>query len=318
MTAIARSSSTSTNGTIGGTVRQYVWNWQGQSVTIVYEILGQGTPVLLLPAFSTVSTRAEMAKIARSLSSQYQAVALDWPGFGQSDRLPLDYQPSLYRQLLKDFVRSLFDTPIIVVAAGHASGYAIKLAKDCPEAVLKLVLVAPTWRGPLRAMGVTQGVAGTVRQLVRSPILGQFLYKLNTTSSFLRLMYRRHVYVNADLLTPEFIAAKREITQQPGARFAPAAFVTGRIDPVENRSEIVDCIQSLSIPILVILAEQAPPISKREMEAIAQGSAPKASANLPGISSVKLPGTLGIHEENSDSVAGAILTFLRTVLPIGD
>jgi pimeloyl-ACP methyl ester carboxylesterase len=301
MTAIARSSSPLTNGTIGGTVHQYAWNWEGQSITVVYETLGQGTPVLLLPAFSTVSTRAEMATIARSLSSQFQAIALDWPGFGQSDRLSIDYQPSLYRQLLQDFVRSVFDVPIIVVAAGHGSGYALQLAKDCPEAVLKLVLVAPTWRGPLRAMGAPKSLAGAVRNLVRSPILGQFLYKLNTTSSFLRLMYRRHVYVNANLLTPEFICAKREITQQPGARFAPAAFVTGRIDPVENRSEIIECIQSLSIPILVVLAEQAPPISKGEMEAIAL---------LSGVRSIKLPGTLGIHEENSDGVAQAILNFI--------
>lgn len=255
----------------------------------------------MLPAFSNVSTRAEMSKIARSLSSQIQAVALDWPGFGQSDRPSLDYQPSLYRQLLQDFVRSVFDTPIILVAAGHAAGYALQLAKDCPEAVLKLVLVAPTWRGPLRAMGVPKSLAGMVRQLVRSPILGQLLYKLNTTSSFLRLMYSRHVYVDANLLTPEFIAAKREITQQSGARFAPAAFVTGAIDPVENRQEIVECIQSLSTPILVILAEQAPPISKGEMEAIAL---------LREVSSIKLPGTLGIHEENSDGVAQAILSFI--------
>ncbi|MCU0533581.1 MAG: alpha/beta hydrolase [Hydrococcus sp. Prado102] len=301
MKALTRSSLTSTNGTIGGTINQFIWNWQGQSVTVVYETLGQGTPVLMLPAFSTVSTRAEMASIARSLSSQFQAIALDWPGFGQSDRLSLDYQPILYRQLLKDFVSSVFSTPIIIVAAGHAAGYALQLAKDCPEAVLKLVLVAPTWRGPLRAMGASKGLASAVRNLVRSPILGQFLYKLNTTSSFLRLMYGRHVYVDANLLTPEFIAAKREITQQPGARFAPAAFVTGRIDPVENRSEIIECIQSLSIPILVILAENAPPISKGEMEAI---------AILPEVRSVRLPGTLGIHEENSSGVAGAILSFI--------
>lgn len=148
-------------------------------------------------------------------------------------------------------------------------------------------------------MGAPKCIAEMVRQLVRSPILGQIFYKLNTTSSFLRLMYSRHVYVDANLLTPEFIAAKQEITQQPGARFAPAAFVTGAIDPVENRLEIIECIRSLSIPILVILAELAPPISKEEMEAIAL---------LRGVDSIRLPGTLGIHEENSSDVAG-ILTI---------
>jgi hypothetical protein len=114
-------------------------------------------------------------------------------------------------------------------------------------------------------------------------------------------MYSRHVYVDRDRLTPQFIAEKRQITQQPGARFAPAAFVTGAIDPVSERSEFLAYFQSLSLPILLVLAEQAPPISKAEMEAIAL---------LPGIQTVRLPGTLGIHEEYASSVALAILNFL--------
>jgi pimeloyl-ACP methyl ester carboxylesterase len=301
MTALTKSSSTSANASIGGMIQQYSWKWQGQPVTVVYETLGQGIPVLLLPAFSTVSTRTEMGEIARSLASQFQVVVLDWLGFGQSDRPPLDYQPSLYHQLLQDFVRSVFSTPAIVVAAGHAAGYALQLAKECPETVSKLILVAPTWRGPLRAMGVPKEIAGTVRQLVRSPILGQILYQLNTTPSFLQFMYSRHVYVDRDRLTPEFIAEKRKITQQPGARFAPAAFVTGAIDPVETSSEFLAYIQSLSIPVLLILAEQAPPVSKGEMEAIAR---------LPNVQTVRLSGTLGIYEENAASVAQAILSFV--------
>lgn len=301
MTALTNTAIQAKSGNIGGTVNQYSWNWQNTQVTVTYESLGQGMPVLLLPAFSTVSTRTEMGEIARILSSQFQVVALDWLGFGQSDRPSVDYQPSLYHQLLKDFVGAIFNTPIVVVAAGHAAGYALQLAKECPETVSKLILVAPTWRAPLRVMGAPEKIAATVRQLVRSPLLGQLLYQLNTTSSFLRFMYGRHVYVNRDRLTPEFIASKRQITQQPGARFAPAAFVTGAIDPVQNRSEFLAYFQSLTIPILVILAEQAPPSSKAEMEAI---------ANLPGVENVSLPGTLGIHEEYAANVAQAIQNFL--------
>jgi pimeloyl-ACP methyl ester carboxylesterase len=290
-------SSVSSSSNLGGKVDRFFWNWQGQQVTIAYETLGQGKPVLLLPSFSTVSTRTETREIARSLSSRFQVVALDWLGFGESDRPPLDYQPRLYHQLLKDFVRSVFKEPIVIFAAGHAAGYALQLAKECSETVSKLILVAPTWRGPLRAMGVDKSIASMVRQLVRSPILGQFLYKLNTTSSFLRSMYGRHVFVSRDRLTPEFIAEKRKITQQPGARFAPAAFVTGAIDPVLNREEFLSYFPSLSIPILLVIAEQAPPISKGEMEAIAQ---------LPKVQTVRLPGALGIHEEFAPQVVAAI------------
>ena len=37
--------------TLNGTVKSYRWQWQGQPITITYEIVGSGSPVLLLPRF---------------------------------------------------------------------------------------------------------------------------------------------------------------------------------------------------------------------------------------------------------------------------
>ncbi len=294
---------TSNDASIGGVVQKYTWTWEGQPLTVTYETLGEGTPVLLLPAFSTVSTRGEMGGIAKHLSSQFQTVTLDWPGFGDSQRPALDYRSALYHQFLQDFVRDNFNSPTAVIAAGHAAGYAMQLAQKMPQSVSKVVLVAPTWRGPLPTMGVSQQVSGSVRQLVRSPILGQVLYQMNTTSSFLRLMYGRHVYVDKAKLTPEFITHKREITQQPGARYAPAAFVTGAIDSVNERDEFLAYFQPLPVPVMIIIGEQVPPKSRQEMDAI---------ASLPGVRSSMLPGSLGMHEEYADSVLQVIWNFLGT------
>ena len=303
--AIAQSTSTQTKSTehsMGGAIHNYRWTWQGQVQIVVYETLGEGTPVLLLPAFSTVSTREEMGGIAKHLSSQFQVITLDWPGFGESERSALDYRSPLYAQFLQDFARDILDKPTAVVAAGHAAGYAVQLAQKMPQSVSRIVLVAPTWRGPLPTMGANPQVSGMVRELVRSPILGQFLYQMNTTSSFLRLMYGRHVYVEEAKLTPEFISHKREITQQAGARYAPAAFVTGAIDPVQERDEFLGYFQSLSAPVMVIIGEQVPPKSREEMEAI---------AGLPGVQSAVLPGSLGMHEECAGAVSEVILHFVR-------
>lgn len=286
---------------IGGAVQPFQWQWQNQTFAIAYETRGSGTPVLLLPAFSTVSTRGEMQGIAEQLATHFQVVAMDWLGFGQSDRPSLDYRPDLYCQLLQDFVRSHFHQPIAVVAAGHAAGYAMQAAQQ-PNLFSKLALVAPTWKGPLCAMGAPTPVRDGVRELVRSPGLGQFLYGLNTTPGFLKFMYRRHVFVNEARLTPDFMEVKRQITQQPGARFAPAAFVTGTLDPMANRDEFLTVGRALSVPTLVIIGEQSPSQSKAEMEAL---------ATLPNIQSVRLSGTLGMHEEEASEVAAIVLPFLR-------
>jgi pimeloyl-ACP methyl ester carboxylesterase len=281
--------------------QNYSWKWKGQILLAAYEIRGEGKPVLLLPALSTVSSRSEMEGLATQLLSQYQVTTLDWIGFGDSDRPALDYCPVLYHQFLQDFVRDRFSEPVAVIAAGHAAGYVMQLAQQHPSVWSKVILVAPTWRGPLPMMGASSQVASLVRQIVRSPLLGQFLYKLNTLPSFLNFMYRRHVYVDAAKLTPEFIKQKYQITQQPGARFAPAAFVTGALDPVYDRANFLAWFRTLSIPVMVLIGEQSPSKSKSEMEAL---------IGLPGVQVQKLPGTLGMHEEYAAEVTRAVLPFL--------
>jgi pimeloyl-ACP methyl ester carboxylesterase len=292
--------STKLNSGIGGQVDLYNWNFSGKQYQVVYETIGQGNPVLILPAFSTVSSRTEMKGIAQILATQYQVTVVDWLGFGESECPPVDYNPVLFQQLLGDFVKSVFNRSIILIAAGHASGYALKLAQDNPDFISKLILIAPTWQGPLRVMGLPDGVRNGVNNLVRSPIIGQGLYYLNTTPSFLRLMYKRHVYLDETKLTPEFIAQKQQITSKHGARYAPAAFVTGAIDPVTTRGEFLSYLSSVSIPVLIILAENAPPKSKAEMEAMAE---------LEPVQTVRLPGTLGIYEEFPEAVTEAIKKF---------
>ncbi|MEG4810168.1 alpha/beta hydrolase [Microcoleus sp. F8-D3] len=283
-------------------VQEYIWNWQETQIKVIYETRGQGNPVLLLPAFSTVSTREEMRPLAEFLAPKFQVVSLDWPGFGESDRPRTDYKPQLYHQFLKDFVDSNFNSPVAVVAAGHAAGYVMQLAQSQPNVWSKIVLSAPTWRGPLPTMTKQQsGWHGIVRELVRSPLLGQFLYKLNTAPSFLSFMYRRHVYADAAKVTPDFIQSKWQVTQKPGARYGSAAFVTGGLDPAKVRSEFTDKFQQLAVPVMVVIAENAPPKSKAEMEALTE---------LPGVESLVIPGSLGIHEENAAALANAVQSFI--------
>jgi len=87
--------------------QEYLWNWDQQTFSVTYETLGQGSPVLLLPGVQFQSLRVQ--EIAARLATQHQAVTLDWLGFGQSERLP-DYAPTLFHQLLQDFVIDVFGT----------------------------------------------------------------------------------------------------------------------------------------------------------------------------------------------------------------
>ena len=302
VTQTSQSAAPLSTSQLDGEVRTYIWHWQDQPVRVVYEVLGEGQPVLLLPAFSTVSSRAELKQLATALGNQFQIVPIDWPGFGDSDRQPLNYRPDLYRQFLVDFVESELTKPVGVVAAGHAAGYVIQVAAQHPIFWSKIGLIAPTWRGPLAVMGAPQAMRDGVRELVRSPLLGQVLYGLNTRPGFLKWMYRRHVFVDETKLTADYIQQRHQGTQQTGARYAPAAFVTGSLDPVQTREDLLVNFEQLSVPLMVVVADQAPPASKAEMEAI---------ATLPGIQLARFPGTLGMAEEFGGELATIIKPFLQ-------
>jgi pimeloyl-ACP methyl ester carboxylesterase len=112
-------------------MQRFSWNWQGRPVEAVYETLGTGSPVLLLPAFSTVSSREEMRPLASRLAvSGFACTLVDWPGFGSSTRGALNYGPALYHGFLADLVAATMPDGASVIAAGHASGYALALGHE--------------------------------------------------------------------------------------------------------------------------------------------------------------------------------------------
>lgn len=294
---------------IGGSVHEFHWNWQKQPLTAIYEVLGTGRPLLLLPAMSSVSTRGELRHLAERLAERFQVVAVDWIGFGQSARPALTYEPALYHAFLKDFVRSLFHEPVVVIAAGHAAGYVMQLAQRSPTVWSWIVLVAPTWRGPLpTAMGENRWFYRILRGLINLPLIGQLLYLLNTTPWFLRWMMGRHVFADRAHLTKPLITEKWRTTQRANGRFASATFVTGGLDPVRSRSQFFDYFQPpLPAPVMLVIGEQTPVKSLAEMEILAHFSG-------VGIQILRMPGSLGLHEEYADQLADGILLFLNKYL----
>lgn len=271
-------------------------------MAVPYEVAGSGRPVLLLPALSTVSTRAEMWTAARLLSRHFRTVTVDWPGFGASSRPRLRWKPELYQGFLADFCDHLFREPAAVVAAGHAAGYVLQLARDRPAAWSRIALIAPTWRGPLpTVMGDHRRVYAILRRLVEMPVLGEALYRLNVTAPVLARMYRGHVFADPSRVTSRLLAEKQRVARQKNARYAAAAFVTGGLDPVRDRSSYLQLVDDALVPILAVCGTDTPTRSWREMAAL---------FGRPGLKICRVPGALAPHEEHPAPVCRALEDFL--------
>ena len=290
--------------TTAESIQRFAWDWQGRTVQVAYETVGIGAPVLLLPAFSTVCSREEMRPLAdRMAAAGLGCILVDWPGFGASDRRRLDYGPALFRAFLAAFAAAVLPPGTAVVAAGHAAGYALAAGQAQPGLWRRVVLLAPTWRGPLpTAMGPRPRTYAAARALVRAPVVGQAVYRLNTHRRVIGMMYRRHVYADAGQVTASFVGAKQALSRQPGARFASVAFVTGALDPVGDADAFARLLTPPPAPTLVLCGEATPPKSRAAMQTIP--SSPEVEVRW-------VPGSLGLHEETADAIAPAITAFLR-------
>lgn len=150
------------------------WKWEGTEVTLGMDEGGSGRSVVLLPAPSSISTRAEMRPLFDGLAPAFWVHTVDWPGFGDFARSRADWSPEAMSTFLEWFLSEIIPPPHAVVAAGHAATYSLYQAANRPGTIDRLVLIALTWRGPLPTMmgGRRSWFAG-IRHAVDLPGLGR-------------------------------------------------------------------------------------------------------------------------------------------------
>lgn len=272
----------------------------GRAVPTPCDVIGSGRPALLLPALSSISTREEMLPLAQRLSGEYRCLVPDWPGFGAQERICLPLEPAIMHAFL-DALLTVEPGPYALgIAAGHAAIYLAAAAKRHPGVFERLVLIAPTWRGPLpTAMGPERRPwFGRIRHAIEMPLVGEVLYRLNVSRPVIGRMMRAHVYAEASHVTPSVVTRKHMITRQRGGRFGTAAFVTGGLDPVGSRDAFLDLFTDMPIPVHVLRPKDAPRRSGAEMDALIAGGHVEATAIL---------GALSAHEEFPGETASAVL-----------
>jgi pimeloyl-ACP methyl ester carboxylesterase len=285
------------------TTRRIRWAWQGRDLSLSVDEAGEGPAVLLLPALSSISTRREMHLLMHRLAHRAQVIVPDWPGFGDQPRPAIVWTPDALSAFLAQFVEREVPPLHATVAAGHAATYALFLAARSPSVLGRLVLLAPTWRGPLPTMaGGQRPWFHQIRRMVGTPVIGPVLYRLNVNRLVVRMMMAGHVYSDAQALPAATWEAKQAVIRAPGARFASAAFVTGGLDRVHDREAFLDLARSVEAPRLLAYATGTPPKSRAEMEAL---------ASLPGVqSAVTARGKLAFYEEYADDVYPVIDSFI--------
>lgn len=279
------------------------WPVEGAIVRCGATRLGTGPPALMLPALSSISTRAEMRPLQEVLSERFETLAVDWPAFGDHPKPACRWTPAMLDAYIGHILTDVAPRPSVLFAAGHAAGYALRAVTRAPDEAGRRVLIAPTWRGPFPTMlGRRPGWLARLRGAVDAPALGPLVYALNLNDLVIRRMARGHVYSDPNWLTAERLADKRPVAHAAGARFASIRFVTGALDPFETGEAFRAAAMAMADRLLLVWGAETPRKSLAEMQALA--------ATLRAAPVVLPRGKLGVHEEFPHDVGSAIRSLL--------
>lgn len=251
---------------------------------------GEGPPLLLLHGFPFThhSFRAVMEPLAR----RYRVLALDLPGFGDSDRPPaFAYDVVAYADALAALMRDLGATPAAAVGHGFGAVVAVAMAVLHPGTLRRLVLVSPDLQ--------VQPLPILARLASRDGLIGEWLFKLSFTRERLARRLRRDVYGDPATADDELVDRMWEPLARPGGLEAARRLVA----TMASMEPIAELPPRLACPSLVVSGEND--------RIVAPQRARQLAAEMPGSRAVTIAGCGHCpHEERPSQFLEAVMPFL--------
>lgn len=219
---------------------------------------GEGLPVVLLHSINAAASSFEVSPLFEAYRGRRPVYSLDLPGFGHSERGPLDYSPELFGRAVADFLHQVVAGPADVVALSLSSEFAARAAILAPGQVASLVLVSPTGFGekPLPA----PGKVGVVARLLNLPGLSQWLYDMVASRRSIRYFLGLCFVATPPESMVDYAYAT---SHQPGARHAPLAFLSMRLFTPSASETLYERLGDLRV---LAIADQDPFITFERLE----------------------------------------------------
>ncbi|MEM9481564.1 MAG: alpha/beta hydrolase [Verrucomicrobiota bacterium] len=265
-----------------GVAKPHLMEVNGQRVFVKRE--GSGTPLVMLHGFAASSY--SFRKLQPLLSKQFDTVAIDWNGFGYTERPKesLAYTDEGQVAMLEQVLESLGINDCVLVGHSYGAHLGLKLAEKRPDLVGRLVLVSPALEFPkppwhLRLAPVRWAGYPAVRLLLSSPKRFQAAYRASyldpTDFTFdVSEEYRKRLLIEG--LWHAYSAMVKSV--QRGAAEAvdlqqisqPIVVIAGRHDAIVPISSIEKAIQDVPAIALKVLENSGHSSPEEEPEAVAK------------------------------------------------
>lgn len=195
--------------------------------------LSVATPLLLVHSVNASASAAEVHPLFERYGARRPTLALELPGFGTSQRGPLAYSPNMMVQSVlraAHYLRDIgFTQPIDVLGLSLSCEFVAMAALEQPAWFRSVALISPTGLESGRVEHFAQGKTKErplLRRFLSSP-LGEPVFRVLTTPSSMRWFLERAW--GSPVIDEELLEYGHVTARHPGARYAPAAFISGAL-----------------------------------------------------------------------------------------
>lgn len=217
---------------------------------------GSGRPLVLIHSINAAASSYEMKPIFESYCGKRPVYSLDLPGFGASERADRVYSPQLYKAAILEFLTQQVNEPADVVALSLGCEFAASAALEQPNLFHSLTLISPSgFTAREKKVASQKAGEGSASDAVYSafsfPLWSQAFYDLLATKKSIHYFLQRSFVADVDSGLQNYSYAT---SHQPGARYAPLYFVSGKLFSPRIREEVYE---HLTLPVLVIYDQDA-------------------------------------------------------------
>jgi pimeloyl-ACP methyl ester carboxylesterase len=199
---------------------------------IFYTVKGNGAPLVLVHGIYAGASSYEYRQIFDLLARDFRVYAFDLLGFGLSDRPAVVYTSVLFEELIQDFVRQVVggvDQPVRIIASSLSAAFTVRAAAERPGLFERLVLIQPTGIEELARSGESLP-RRLWRSVLRAPVVGQAIYNVIASRPSIAYFLKSQIYRDPRQVTDTMVQYYYTTAHQPGARFAPASFISGTLN----------------------------------------------------------------------------------------
>lgn len=254
---------------------------------------GTGRPLILTHAVNAAASAYEVKPLWDAYAGSRPVYALEWPGFGSSDRPDVQYTPEMMAQALRALVAQV-GGDVDVVALSLGSEFAARAALAEPR-IKTLAMISPSGFGQPRGGSQRANEEdGGQRLYNRLNAVGNTLYGVLRTRPSIQYFLSRSF---RGPVPDDVVNYAYDTSHQAGAKYAPLYFVSGRLFDQDAYDNLYN---KLTIPALV-LYDQDGFVSFDRLPLFAQ---------KPQASVVRIPDTDGLpHFEKPSEVKAALNAF---------